>query len=239
MQHESHNYEDIAGARTVGLHCGPTGNAAEFFFKERSVRGDQGTRGRGGGLSTASTDAVAFKGRMGNSDMQIEPDSYRCLVTGLENVAQSELKKRKGAVKKNSERSLFLSHDCDVVWCVQIVKSPFFVLFCFSRQKNKQMEGVSWGGGKKNEINKENQPPLNIKTMAETNSRGVSLLRQQTVGSRLPTFDGRRSAVAGAQQTDRQNAFCLRTDTHTHTLNSLSQGQQTSLSSPGRGREEW
>lgn len=66
-----------------------------FFFKERSVRGDQGTRGRGGGLSTASTDAVAFKGRMGNSDMQIEPDSYRCLVTGLENVAQSELKKRK------------------------------------------------------------------------------------------------------------------------------------------------
>lgn len=100
MPHESHNYEDIAGARTVGLHCGPTGNAAEFFFKERSVRGNQGKRGRGGGLSTASTDAVAFKGRMGNSDMQIEPDSYRCLVTGLENVAQSELKKRKGAVKK-------------------------------------------------------------------------------------------------------------------------------------------
>lgn len=43
MQHESHNYEDIAGARTVGLHCGPTGNAEEFcFFKERSVRGDRG-----------------------------------------------------------------------------------------------------------------------------------------------------------------------------------------------------
>lgn len=88
-----------------------------------------------------------------------------------------------------------------------------FFCFVFHDKKQKQMEGVSGGGGKKNEINKENQPPLNIKTMAETNSRGFSLLRQQTVGSRLPTFDGRRSAVAGAQQTDRQNAFCLRTHT--------------------------
>lgn len=32
MWHESLNYEDIAGATTVGLCCGPTGNAEEFFF---------------------------------------------------------------------------------------------------------------------------------------------------------------------------------------------------------------
>lgn len=41
------------------------------------------------------------------------------------------------------------------------------------------MEGVSGVEGRKEK--REDQTPLNIKTMAETRSRGVSLLRQQTV----------------------------------------------------------
>lgn len=47
--------EDIESVPTVGLHCGWAGKAEE-------------SRVWGG---TACTDAVAFKGRMGNSEMQI------------------------------------------------------------------------------------------------------------------------------------------------------------------------
>lgn len=49
------DYEDIESAQTVGLHCGWAGKAEES--------------GVWGG--TACTDAVAFKGRMRNSEMQI------------------------------------------------------------------------------------------------------------------------------------------------------------------------
>lgn len=51
------DYEDIESVQTVGLHCGWAGKAEES--------------GVWGG--TACTDAAAFKGRMGNSEMQISP----------------------------------------------------------------------------------------------------------------------------------------------------------------------
>lgn len=146
MQHESHNYEDIAGARTVGLHCGPTGNAEEScFFKERSVRGDQG--GTWGRFKHSFYRCCCIQRQNGelryaNRARFLSLPGYR-----LENVAQKWAKKEEGAVKKNSERSLFLSHDCDMVWCVQIVKSPFFVLFFMTKNKNKWK--VSLGEGVK------------------------------------------------------------------------------------------
>lgn len=85
MQHEYLNYEDIGSAQTVGLHCGPAGNAEEIV------------RLIWGGGETASTDAVAFRGRMGNSDMQMAQILIACWFPTRKRCVSEQ--KEEGAVK--------------------------------------------------------------------------------------------------------------------------------------------